>query len=77
MTVGAGDSCRRTLSLPVRVGIPDKVSGLVDDILTPAFATPIGLVLLGLKSNESFSTRKIHIAGAVDKIVSFIKSFLP
>lgn len=87
-TVGAAEACRKCLSLPVRIGIPDKVSGLVDDILNPAFASAIGLLIYGNKNsagvslNSTFSKfsgfgKKIPIKGLVGKIGNFIKSFLP
>lgn len=88
LTVGATDACKRSLSLPVRVGIPDKVSGLVDDILNPSFAAGIGLLIYGSKNidlparNFSFlnlrsATGKIPIRGLIEKIGNFAKSFLP
>lgn len=88
LTISASETARRCLSLPVRVGVPDGVSGLVDDILDPSFATSIGLLILGLKSNEQTAkgigipdlgkfARKIPLKGTAGKIISFIKSLLP
>lgn len=88
MTVGAVETCRRALSLPVRVGIPDKVSGLVDDIMDPSFAASIGLLVHGSKNSEGLSlsssmakfgeiSKKIPIRGLVGKFADFVKSFLP
>lgn len=87
LTVGVIETCRRCLSLPVRVGIPDKVKGLVDEILNPAFASSVGLLQYCLKEKSfsspkaafSFSdvTGKVPIKGIVGKISSFVKSFLP
>lgn len=87
-TVGAAEACRKSLSLPVRIGMPDKVSGLVDDILNPAFASAIGLLIygnknsVGVSSNSTFSKfsgigKKIPIKGLFGKIGNFVKSFLP
>lgn len=88
LTIGAVESARRCLSLPVRIGIPDKVSGLIDDIMDPSFASGIGQLLYGFKGNESEIrgsamqsagkiSRKIPIKGTVGKVFSFIRSFLP
>lgn len=88
MTVGACESCKRILSLPVRVGIPSEVKGLVDDILNPAFSASIGLLLQGFNSGSEKGagvflpkfgeiSRKIQVKGLAGKIGSFIKSFLP
>lgn len=88
LTVGAADACKRSLSLPVRVGIPDKVSGLVDDILNPSFAAGIGLLIYGSKNvdlparnfsllNLRSATGKMPIKDLIEKIGNFVKSFLP
>jgi cell division protein FtsA len=86
LTIGAAEICRKCLSLPVRVGISNKVGGLVDDIMDPAFASPVGLLVYASKSTEGKLSsslplgeiaRKIPIKGLVGKIGSFVKSFLP
>lgn len=88
LTVGITDSCRRTLSLPVRIGIPDKVSGLVDDIINPAYSTAIGLLIYGSKNSNLAAKSasmpnvrnvvgRIPIKGLFGKIGNFVKSFLP
>ncbi|MCL5090564.1 MAG: cell division protein FtsA [Patescibacteria group bacterium] len=88
LTIGSAESCRRSLSLPVRIGVPDKVTGLVDDILDPAYATVIGLLHYGSHRSESSSnnnsrlkfgeiSKKIQFKGIAGKIGDFIKSFLP
>jgi len=46
-TVGVIESAKRVLSLPVRVGTPSGVGGLIDDIVNPAYATVVGLILYG------------------------------
>lgn len=88
LTIGATETCKRCLSLPVRIGVPDKVTGLVDDILDPSFAAAIGLLLHGVsngnfQSAKSLSTKhegfasKIPLKGLSGKIGNFLKSFLP
>ncbi|MBI4157310.1 cell division protein FtsA [Candidatus Woesebacteria bacterium] len=83
-TVGAHDAARRILALPVRIGKPEGVGGLIDEILTPAFATPIGLLIYGSKvaSKEkgmSFFPKKLKlpIGGFAGKLVDAIKNLLP
>lgn len=88
LTVGAADSCRRCLSLPVRIGVPGDISGLVDDILNPAFSSSIGLLFFGFKGKPEKGSNvtlpkfrsvghKIPIKGVIGKVGSFIRSFLP
>jgi cell division protein FtsA len=44
---GAEVLARETLDMPVRIGAPQGVGGLMDQIGNPAFSTPIGLLLWG------------------------------
>lgn len=83
LTVGVTDSAKRMLSLPVRIGIPSGVSGLVDDILTPAFSTPIGLLIHASKQEpkerlttigKKFKLPKLGIFG---KLIDNIRDLLP
>jgi len=87
-TVGVVESAKRTLAMPVRIGTPQKITGLIDDIQTPEFATSLGLILYGLNQSVepaiSFSLgqlgktiQRIPVRGIAGKAVDFIKSFLP
>lgn len=86
LTIGAVETAKRNLAMPVRIGIPTNVTGLVDEILTPSFATSIGLLLYGAKATAggerkpvSFARffEKIPVKGAAGKVIDLIKSFLP
>jgi len=50
MLEGTEKLAERLFEMPVRVGVPSNISGLVDEVSTPEFATGVGLVLYGLKS---------------------------
>jgi cell division protein FtsA len=85
-TAGAIESAKRMLSLPVRLGIPKGVGGLIDDVMNPAFSTCVGLLLLGARevpTNENLTrfTKKIKLpsgaAGIFGKIITSIKDLLP
>ncbi len=89
-TIGIVDAAKRNLAMPVRIGIPgEKVTGLIDEILSPAYASSIGLTIYGSKfeTHESSSpfnfkglnkiTQNVPIKGAAGKVVDLIKSFLP
>lgn len=84
-TVGVTDSAKRMLALPVRLGVPTGVSGLVDDCLDPVFAVPLGLLLYGLKQDEVEPTGgikfplKINLPGKgfLHKIIESVKDLLP
>lgn len=82
-TAGCLESAKRTLSLPIRIGKPRGVGGLIDDIMTPAYATGTGLIIYGAHSlsNEpltSFTKKlKLPTKGIAGKIVNIIKDLLP
>ncbi|MDD3532146.1 MAG: cell division protein FtsA [Candidatus Shapirobacteria bacterium] len=86
-TASVVEICRRTMALPVRIGIPQNVTGLIDDILTPEFAATIGLISYGQKGTEQLggaSPRRggrglpnLPIKSTFEKTIRFIKSFLP
>lgn len=82
-TVGVTDSAKRMMSLPVRVGKPKGVGGLIDDIINPQFSTPIGLILYGAartpqETMSPFSKRfKIPSAGIATKLIDMVKDLLP
>jgi len=81
--VGIIDSAKRMLSLPVRIGKPKGVGGLIDDVITPSFATPVGLILYGAakepeESLTSFSRRfKLPSKGIFGKLVDSVRDLLP
>lgn len=47
---GSAELAEKILNIPVRVGYPEKVGGLVDKINSPIFSTGVGLVLYGSKN---------------------------
>lgn len=87
LTVGSVEAARRNLAMPVRVGLPGKISGLIDEIMTPAYATSVGLLLYGIKTGKleagggfASLTRlgsKIQVKGIAGKVIDLVKSFLP
>ncbi|MBI4058701.1 cell division protein FtsA [Candidatus Microgenomates bacterium] len=83
-TVGAAESAKRILALPVRIGSPTGISGLVDDVSTPAYAATVGSLIWAAASipeSSGFGFKSplggIPVKGAVGKIVDLIKGLLP
>lgn len=84
-TVGIIDSGKRILAMPARIGFPQNIRGLIDEIQTPAFATAVGLVISGqkeasLEKGISFTLpqfSKIPLTGVLNKALELFKSFLP
>jgi cell division ATPase FtsA len=70
------------LKMPVRIGRPAGVTGLIDEIQGPEFAATVGAILYGanmLKSTSLLSFSKGHgkINTGFSKLIEKFKSFLP
>lgn len=86
-TVGVVECARRNLAMPVHIGSPKHVSGLIDEILTPAFTTGAGLLLYGGKEEKGEGKTflsglgkigsGVQIKGVAGKIIDLVKSFMP
>lgn len=76
---------RKHLNMQVRIATPFGLSGLVDEIKSPEFATVTGLISYAM-SRETYSSRPsfnlaklptVKLKGSAKKLISFVKSFLP
>lgn len=83
-TIAIIESAKRMLSVPVRIGIPFGVSGLIDDVIDPIFSVPIGLLLFGTKQEVAETgglkfPMKLNFAGTgfLRKIIESVKDLLP
>jgi len=47
LTVGAEEAAKRMLSMPVRIGYPHSITGLIDDVESPSFSAVLGLLQFG------------------------------
>lgn len=86
-TIGAAEAAKRMLSMPVRVATPREMTGLIDEIENPAFATVLGLIMYAGRENEvsriPFGLAlprlpfKLPMKNGLSKIIEILKSFLP
>ncbi len=86
-TIGVSDAAKRMLAMPVRIGSPKELKGIVDEILDPAFASAVGSILYGARLEASTSSLPfgltlpqipfLRLGKSPQKIIGFIKSFLP
>jgi cell division protein FtsA len=68
---------RETLGLPVRVGAPRGLRGLVDVLNDPAYTTSVGLLLWGLRRESALRPRKGR-PSMTRKIMDWLRrAFLP
>lgn len=88
-TVGAVESAKRMLAMPVRIGEPQNIKGIIDEIQDTPYSNVVGLAiygaLLGVESTKGFkmsmpggvSLPSLRLGGAGKKIGDLIKSFIP
>jgi len=86
-TVGAVDSAKRMLSMPVRIGFPYGISGLTDDVEDPTFSTAVGLIMFGKRFRTDASSGPLgdfmpsfnvkSASNIINKLKKLLKSFLP
>lgn len=85
-TVGISTSAKRMLAMPVRIGAPLNIKGIIDEACDPAFASAIGLVMYGATlEGKSFlpfgiplpQIPNISFDKFFSKIVKIIRSFMP
>ena len=82
LTAGVEKVAKNVLKVPVRIGYPKGVTGLIDEIQSPAFSATVGAVLYGsnlLKSSSilSYDKNRGKLTSSLSKIFDKLKSFLP
>lgn len=85
LTVGILETAKRTTGLPVRLGVPGGVTGLVDELLYPPFATTVGLLLSSQKGIHDEAGWKdfhkifkgISVGNSFAKFKELFKQFIP
>lgn len=83
---GATDLAKRVLRLPVQIGYPKPLGGILDQVDTPQFATAVGLLLLAHSNHlhkNPFASDKLlgivpeNVYNVVKKVKHWLKRFLP
>ncbi len=86
LTIGMLETGKKVVGLPIRLGFPEKVSGLVDEIMDPQYSTTIGLLLYGQKNSfidkDNFKNfgkilKDFKLGNSVTSLKNFIKQFIP
>ncbi len=82
-TVGVVDQAKYVLGFPARLGVIQGLSGLVEELDSPSFASAAGLILYGSSQGSTDSMRipvlsgNLPIKDMIQKGISLVKSFLP
>lgn len=78
---GTLELSREVLSIPVQVGYPQGVQGMVDQINDPSYATAVGLIIWGVQNDNKELRSGGDISfdfGAIAKMIGdFFKKLLP
>lgn len=86
LTIGMLETGKRVVGLPIRVGFPEKISGLVDEIIDPQYSTTVGLLLYGIKNvfvdSDNFKNfgkilKDFKLGNSVNSLKNFFKQFIP
>ncbi|MFH1833075.1 MAG: cell division protein FtsA [Candidatus Levyibacteriota bacterium] len=85
-TIGINDATKRMLAMPIRIGYPQELKGIIDEVQDSPFSTVIGLAIYGSKVETStglpfgFSFPQapfLKFGKFSNKIIDLIKSFIP
>lgn len=73
---------KKVLKLPAQIGFPKELTGVVDKVDNPSFATAIGLIMWDADENGMFSSGKSRFklpsfSGIGQKVRNVFKAFLP
>ena len=82
LTAGVEKISKQILKAPVRIGYPKGITGLIDEIESPAFSATVGALIYGSKLIRSgtllsFDHGKGKIGGILSNLLDKAKSFLP
>ena len=72
---GAVELAEEIFHMPVRLGNPQGVSGLVDVVANPIFATGVGLLLFGQQNRSTGRVSELHSSGGFKSMLQRMKSW--
>ncbi len=86
LTYQINEAAKRILGMQARLSIPTGITGLIDEIATPEYATVTGLILLLSRQSQTTVQPSLNLPKLnfkmknplnTGKFLDFIKSFLP
>lgn len=76
---GVVELAEEVFSMPVRIGYPKHITGLIDVVHNPIHATGVGLLLFGFQHRNErmldMDPQPISVRGAVDRVKSWFHNF--
>jgi len=70
---GVTEMAEQIFNAPARVGYPEGISGLVEVVNKPMYATAVGLVLYGAKTNKKHKKFRIRDVNIFNRVMSRMK----
>lgn len=76
---GIDELASNVLKMPVRIAKPENLTGMIDQLDSPAFSTSVGLLYWAMIMQESTETqsKKKNSNESIDKIKTFLRNLLP
>lgn len=76
---GIVDLAKKELKLPAQIGFPENITGVIEKLDDPVYATATGLVLWGYThaGKQKTSTPIASVSDTIGKIRKWFKNFLP
>ncbi|MFI5240496.1 MAG: cell division protein FtsA [Candidatus Saccharimonadia bacterium] len=74
---GIEEYAKEALKLPVIIGKPEGLSGMIDKVSDPAFAAPVGLMLENMSFAGNVDHANAKIGQTVEKIKNTLRNLLP
>lgn len=75
---GVLDLARDTLGLPVQMGFPVDIGGVIEKVDDPAYATSLGTLIWGMREGDRFGRAGgVQMKKALQSVGSWFKSLLP
>ncbi len=72
---GVVDLAEEIFHMPVRLGVPQGVNGLVDVVRNPIYSTGVGLLLFGLHNRGGGVAVELRGSGGVSNVIQRMKSW--
>lgn len=76
---GIDELAASVLGMPVRIAKPENMTGMIDQLNSPAFSTSVGLLYWAMMMQEGTESlpKKQNVNEAIEKVKKFIKYLLP
>lgn len=74
---GIEEYAREALKLPVVIGQPEGLSGMIDKVSDPMYAAPVGLMLENMSYAGSTDRANAKLGQTVEKIKNTLRNLLP